>query len=228
MPDSTEEPHPAEAAEAGRPHVVLGAGGHSQIVVSVLLEQDRHVVGLLDDDPRRHGARVMDREVLGPSALLEEHPEWMAVVAIGNNEARKKMVERFPEARWTTVVDERAYLNPSATVGAGSVVLPFAFLGAGVRVGRHGIVSANVTLGHDTALGDYGHVAPGAQVAGAARVGEGALLGIGSTVAPGVEVGAWSTLGVGAVAARDIPEGGLALGVPARRVAESGKGDLAS
>jgi acetyltransferase EpsM len=48
------------------------------------------------------------------------------------------------------------------------------------------------------------------------QVGEGAFLGIGSVVGPGLEIGRWATLGAGAVAIRDVAEGVVAVGVPAR------------
>jgi acetyltransferase EpsM len=55
------------------------------------------------------------------------------------------------------------------------------------------------------------------------HVGEGAFLGIGS-VSPGVRIGRWTTLGAGAVAIRDLADGAVAVGVPAR----AGEGDRPS
>jgi acetyltransferase EpsM len=53
-------------------------------------------------------------------------------------------------------------------------------------------------------------------------VGEGAFLGIGSVVIPGVKIGRWSTLGAGAVATRDLADGVVAVGVPARALGAIG------
>lgn len=93
----------------------------------------------------------------------------------------------------------------------------------GIRVGRieralggHGIVNTGATVDHDCVVGDYAHLAPGVHLAGSVRVGEGAFLGIGSVVSPGVRIGRWTTLGAGAVAIRDLADGAVAVGVPAR------------
>jgi acetyltransferase EpsM len=59
-------------------------------------------------------------------------------------------------------------------------------------------------------------------LAGSVHVGEGAFLGIGSVVSPGVRIGRWTTLGAGAVAIRDLADGTVAVGVPAR-ARESGR-----
>lgn len=58
--------------------------------------------------------------------------------------------------------------------------------------------------------------ASGVHLAGSVQVGEGAFLGIGSVVIPGVRIGHWSTLGAGAAAIRDVADGVVAVGVPAR------------
>ena len=50
------------------------------------------------------------------------------------------------------------------------------------------------------------------------RIGDGVWLGGGVIVCPGVSIGANSVVGAGAVVTRDLPEGVLALGVPARVV----------
>ena len=51
---------------------------------------------------------------------------------------------------------------------------------------------------------------------GSVHVGEGAFLGIGSVVSPGVRIGRWTTLGAGAVVIRDLADGAVTVGVPAR------------
>ncbi len=45
---------------------------------------------------------------------------------------------------------------------------------------------------------------------------EGVMLGANSCVIPGKKVGAWTTVGAGGVVNRDLPEGVVAVGVPAR------------
>jgi acetyltransferase EpsM len=48
------------------------------------------------------------------------------------------------------------------------------------------------------------------------RVCRGAWVGIGSSVIDGVRIGAGSTVGAGSVVVRDVPDGVLAYGVPAK------------
>lgn len=85
-------------------------------------------------------------------------------------------------------------------VSAGAVVQPDAV------IGDHVIVNTGATVA----------LAPGVRLAGSVHVGEGAFLGIGSAVGPGVRIGRWTTPGSRAVAIRDVADGVVAVGVPAR------------
>jgi acetyltransferase-like isoleucine patch superfamily enzyme len=42
------------------------------------------------------------------------------------------------------------------------------------------------------------------------------MLGVGTKVIPGITIGKNATIGAGSVVVRNIPEGALAMGVPAR------------
>ncbi|MBF5042041.1 MULTISPECIES: acetyltransferase [Myxococcaceae] len=196
--------------------LVLGAGGHGKSVLGILLTLGRRVVGLLDDAQGTWGRRVLGVPVLGPLDALREHPACDVAHGLGDNRLRRELVERFPAARWLTVIDPGARVDPSARVGAGTSVFFGAFLGPDAVAGAHAIVSVHSMVGHDAVLGDFVQVAPGVQVGGGARIEAEAMLGLGSAVCPGVRIGARCTLGAGAVALHDLPEDCLAVGVPAR------------
>ena len=48
------------------------------------------------------------------------------------------------------------------------------------------------------------------------RLGTGAFLGVGCSVLPGVTIGAWAVVGAGAAVIRDVADGMIVKGVPAR------------
>jgi sugar O-acyltransferase (sialic acid O-acetyltransferase NeuD family) len=195
--------------------LVLGAGGHGKSVIGVLLASGAPVAGVLVDSPEKWGQEIQGVLILGPISALSRYPDLSAVIAIGENAARRSVAERFPDARWTSVLYPQAYINPTARIGPGTVVFPGAIIGADVILGNHVIVSGNTTVGHDAVIEDYAHVAPGVQIGGEARVGRSAMLGIGSVVCPKVHVGEEAVLGAGAVAVKNIPDGCRAFGVPA-------------
>ena len=135
---------------------------------------------------------------------------------MGDNRARRAIAARV-DLRWVTAVHPGALVDPSATIGPGTVVFAGAVVQADAVVGEHAIVNTGAVVEHDCVVGDFAHVAPGVVLAGGVRVGEGTLLGVGTSVIPGVRVGSWSTVGAGSVVVRDLPDDVVAFGVPPGR-----------
>ena len=79
-----------------------------------------------------------------------------------------------------------------------------------------GLAVDAAVIEHDAVIEDFVFIAPHATIAGGARVGKLSLVGIGAAVLPMVIVGSETIVGAGAVVARDLPDGVVASGVPAR------------
>ena len=65
-------------------------------------------------------------------------------------------------------------------------------------------------------LGAGVHLAPGAVLTGVVRVGDGALIGPNAVVLPRLTVGRGAIVGAGSVVTRDVPDGVVVYGNPAR------------
>lgn len=195
---------------------VIGAGGHAKVVISALLASGFDVGGVYDDDESKRGDKLLGIPVRGLTSEIGRMDEAFAVIAVGNNAARKRIAERLSRLKWATAVHPRAYVHESVRLGGGTVVFAGATIQPDTKIGAGVIVNTGATIDHDCMIGDFAHIAPGAHLAGGVRVGEGAFLGIGSAIIPNVRVGAWATIGAGATVIRDVPDNAVAVGVPAK------------
>lgn len=193
---------------------VLGSGGHASVVVATLRAEGRVPAACFDDSPERWGTLVEGVPVVGPLEEADRSDCTHAVCAIGENVARRRVVERL-DLRWTTTVHPFAWIAPGAVIGEGTVVFAGAIVQPGAVIGRHVIVNTKTSIDHHVHVGDFAHLAV-AHLAGAASIGDGAFLALNSTVLPGVTVGEWSTVGAGAVVTRNVAAGVTVVGVPAR------------
>jgi sugar O-acyltransferase (sialic acid O-acetyltransferase NeuD family) len=198
------------------PVIVIGAGGLGKTIVSVLQGSGYNAFGILDDNTERIGKEVLGVPILGPIAKIEDYTNHGFVMGVSDNQTRKEIVSKYSDINWIRVQSTAAYVNPTVSIGVGTVIFAGAVIGADVTLGSHVIASANITIGHDAIIGDYAHVAPGVQIAGAAKIGSGSMLGMACVVCPEVELGENVILGAGAVAVSDIPSGSVAFGMPAR------------
>jgi sugar O-acyltransferase (sialic acid O-acetyltransferase NeuD family) len=103
-----------------------------------------------------------------------------------------------------------AHMGEGIAVGALSVVTAYAILENHVRLNRL------VSIGHHTRIGEYTHVSPGVTVAGHCQIGAGCFIGAGSVIKDYIRIGRRTMIGAGSVVVKDIPEGVIAYGNPAK------------
>ncbi len=195
---------------------VLGAGGHAKVVIAALRAARYNIVQVLDDDAGRSGREILGIPISGPLSIIEEKKACPAVIAIGDNQTRRKIAARFSNADWVTILHPTAIIDPTATICPGVVVFAGAVIQPDAKIGAHAIINTGATIDHDCRIGDYVHIAPGCHLCGNVIVGEGVLLGVGSVVIPGINIGARTTIGAGSVVVHDLPAGITAAGIPAR------------
>lgn len=202
--------------------LLYGAGGHSKVVLDILLLSGQEVVGVIDDNPELTGGEFCGIPVLGTSAQLEalRGRASCGIVAIGNNAVRIEKADLLSSFGFelVTAVHPQATISGRVVLEPGTVVMGGAVINADTRLGRCVIVNTGATVDHDCELAEGVHIAPGANLAGRVKVGVLALVGIGASVIENVRVGCRAVVGAGAAVIADVPDDALVAGVPARIV----------
>lgn len=141
-------------------------------------------------------------------------------VSIGDNSVRQRVSQLLSQKKCTfvKVLHPAATISPMARVGGGSFVAAGARISALATIGRHTIINTGAIVEHECQIGDYAHVAPGAVLAGNVRVGTGSFIGAGAVVKQGLQLGHHVVVGAGAVVLKDIPDGEVWAGNPAKKL----------
>jgi sugar O-acyltransferase (sialic acid O-acetyltransferase NeuD family) len=203
--------------------LILGAGGHAQVVADILLRacEADHVavpIGYLDDDSKVRRETLLGLPVLGRIADIRDIAHDAVVVAIGENRTRKQLFDSMRQLGECIAVVRHpgAVIAPDVKLGAGTVICPGVIVNTGSVIGENVILNTGCTVDHHNHIADHVHVAPGAHLGGEVFIDEGALVGIGAAVMPGLRVGAWSIVGAGSLIHREVPHDTTVFGVPAR------------
>ena len=198
---------------------LVGAGGHCLVVLDSLATLGIAAASIivLDEDPERIGQR------LGSHIVQAFNPDHLAGtsahICIGRNSARARLAAALVEVGCAlrTVIDPRAIVSPSASIGAGSFIAPGAIIAAEATIGQGCIVNHGAIVDHECRLADFVHIAPGATLAGAVTVESEVLVGAGANILPGLRVSAHSVIGAGAVLVEHAADRAVYVGVPARK-----------
>lgn len=182
------------------------------------------ILGFLDR-AERVGELVMGYPILGTDQEIEhflgsDNGFLVALGHLGSAEARAGLFTKAQAkgAVFPAFVTRDAFVDRTAQVGAGTIVMHRAFLNAGVVVGLNGIINTGAIIEHDAILGDHVHVSTGAVINGGVSLGSSSFVGSGVIIKQNIVVGPNVVVGAGAVVVRDLLEPGTYAGVPARRI----------
>lgn len=204
---------------AAKPLVIVGAGMHGRVVLDIAKTLQWPVAGFLDD-LRKPGDRVDDKTILGSTERLQ-HAEftdrYRFHVAIGNNTARRRFSSglRARGCETATLIHPSSWISPTATIGAGTVLVGANMVFSAARIGDDVLVDPDTTIGADSIIGDGVYLCPGCHLGSHVTCEEEAFLGLGAVAIPNVVIGRRAVIGAGAVVTRSVPEGKLAVGNPA-------------
>ncbi|AYV85884.1 MAG: putative pyridoxal phosphate-dependent transferase [Solivirus sp.] len=196
----------------GRDIIIIGKGGHSRVVADIICANEDSIYGYVDD---KHQPGIISDTDHCHSSL------GYYVCAIGDNETRKRIVEKNKHLRWISVVCQQKSFGSCVSIAQGTVICAGVILCSGVSIGEHSIINTKVSVDHDSKIGSFTHLAPGVTLCGNVTVGDCTLIGAQSVVKNGVKIGNNVTIGCGSNVISDIPDGATAYGNPAKIINSS-------
>ena len=209
-----------------RPLLFLGASTAfleiQEIIHDINRVQPRHrIVGLLDDDPQRHGTEIDGVPVIGPLDVARDRPEADLVFGIGSFRTRMirhQIIDRLgiDAERFISLVHPNAKVYPSARIGPGSIVHSGVVLANDVVLEGFNVVTFGALLGPYVHLGRFSMVASLAILLTRVTVGRAAFIGAGACLIDGIRIGPGALVGMAAAVYRDVEPGAVVLGNPAK------------
>lgn len=100
---------------------------------------------------------------------------------------------------------------------AGAILNQFA------EVGNHCIINTGASIDHDCIIQDFVHIAPHCTLCGEVEIGQDTWVSACTTIIQGVHIDNDCFIGAGSVAVKDIPDGCLCYGNPAKVVRGRGE-----
>jgi len=199
--------------------LIYGAGGFGREVYWLLTEINERggcktdILFMVDDEyttnPPPDG--IIRKSVFNPS--MHE-----VVVAVGNSQDRKRMIESLPkETKFTTLIHP-SVISGNYTIGEGSIICAGVILTVNIKIGKHAQLNLHSDIGHDCSIGDYFTLAPGARISGNVTIGNNVYIGTNACVREKITICDNVVIGMGAIVVKDLTEAGVYIGNPLRKI----------
>ncbi len=200
--------------------ILIGYSGHGFVVCGILTAAGKKITGYCDHEEKTYNPFSLPyfgREDSG--AAQDACKQNGFFIAIGDNSIRAKVYQKLAAQQLlpanaihpSAVIDGTAVIAPNAVmIAANATINPLAQIGAGA------ICNTGSIIEHECVVGDFAHIGPGAVLCGNVKVGSGTFVGAGAVVRQGITIGRNVMIGAGAVVVKDVADGTMVVGIPAR------------
>jgi len=210
-----------------KPVLIMGGWGSGQIVVSVIEDINRvaptwEIKGFVNDF-EEIGSSIGAYPVVGRTSEAPEHAGRGVYLhyAMRNAKFARSRIERFkamniPDEAFATFIHPNTQLSGNRGIGHGSLLCAQVNLSFGAKVGNHNHLYGSSFVGHDSEVESYAWIANNSAIGARCLIKEGAHLGTNCSLREDVVIGAYAIVGIGAVVLRDVEDGAIVVGNPAK------------
>lgn len=200
--------------------IIIGAGGHARVIEDIILKTGDSIVGFLDDNVtgKLDGIPILGK-IKEANDIYEKYPASKFIIAIGNNNIRKEISQKYLLPYYTAIHPNSIIAN-NVRIKEGSVIMAGSCINPYVTIGTHVIINTGAIVEHNCEIADFVHISPRGVLGGTVYVGEATHIGIGAVVKNNIKIEKDIIVGAGAVVVKDIQESGTYIGVPAQKKKE--------
>jgi sugar O-acyltransferase (sialic acid O-acetyltransferase NeuD family) len=154
---------------------------------------------------------------------IKAQPDRKAIgfcISIGNPHGRVRL--KFQELLMAegltplSVIHPSAVIAPDVVLGKGVQIMAGVVIQSEAKIGDQCIINTGASVDHEDILEAGVEVGPGATLCGNVHVKMNGWVAAGAVVLPRITIGEDSLAGAGAIVTKDIPDGVVAYGSPAR------------
>ncbi len=190
-----------------RPFVIVGGGGHANVVADLLLASNCSILGYADVS----GSRANFAPYLGNDQKVYQFATSEIYIAIGigslpGHNLRKRLFEKFLSSGYSIppLIHPSAYVARTAKVADGAQIMAGAVVQANTEIERNVIINTGASIDHDCYVAQNCHISPRATLCGSVRLMESTHIGVNAAILQNITVGSSSVIGAGAIVRRSV------------------------
>lgn len=198
--------------------ILAGYSGHGFVVTEAALLSGIAIDGYLEPNevcPNHYDLKYLGFE-LDPD--FDWHQNMDFLIGIGDNFIRQKLGALI-QAKGKNILNifhPEASITKMMTLGVGNFIARNAAINPLVEIGDFCVINTGAIVEHECIIGNGVHIAPGAVLAGNVKIGNSSFIGANAVIKQGVNIGKNVIVGAGSTVVKDIPDGQVWVGNPAK------------
>jgi sugar O-acyltransferase (sialic acid O-acetyltransferase NeuD family) len=200
----------------GNAWYIYGAGGYGMETLDILIENinvDSNITPLFLVDEKSvesvNGTQVEGRNL---------ESEGFVTISIGEPAIRAEIFKSIIGSKLTlkSLISRHAFVSEFAQIGEGCIIAPMCSIQSTAVIKDNVAVNTGAIVGHDVVIEESSVISSQVNIGGGVTIGRESYIGMGSLIREGVKIGSNVIIGMGSVVHKDIPDGLIAMGNPAR------------
>lgn len=204
---------------------ILGVGHSTPLTVELAEACGYTVAGLYHYAPGRAGEEVYGTKILGTHDDLLSQESLVGkkfALSMGDNSIRENLYNNISAMGGTfpTLVHPTCIVSRFSSIGSGSHLDAYCCVQANSKIGCNCMIRPYVLVGHNTSIGDHSFIAAHTSVGAYITIGKNVFMGLSSVLLSSKvqNIADRAIIGAGAVVNRDVEEGAVVVGNPAKRI----------
>lgn len=206
--------------------VIIGAGGHAKVIIDIILQRKKSlndnlvVKGILDD----RFCEIEKKDLFGVpiigkiNKILELPTNIYYIIAIGDNNIRKKISENYSNKKFMTLIHPKSIIGEKVTIGVGTIIMAGAIINSYTKIGKHCIINTGSIIEHDNLIENYVHISPNSTLCGGVIIGEETWVGAGAIIIQEKKIEKKVIIGAGTIIINNVEKNCKIVGNPARLI----------
>ena len=204
--------------------IIIGASGYGREICDFAMDcrgyNTEYVIkGFLDDRVDALDNHPGNPPIIDSVENYQPTDDDIFICAVGDVKYKKKYCEMIlaKGGIFTTLISNKAYVSDrNTTIGNGCIICPTARVHCDVVIGDFVTIQPFAVVGHDVKVGNWCHINDYSDCGGWSQIEDEVLINTHSFILPKLKVGKGATIGAGSIVIRNVKEGVVMFGNPAK------------
>ncbi len=180
-----------------KPFIILGTGGHGEVVCRLLRDLKYPIEGVCDPifEEVKKNELWNNLKVLGTDNVLFklDASKYNIAIGLGVKPLENKRNEVFKKIKKNgfsipNLIHPFSYVAEDAILGEGIQIMAGAIIQTKVSIGDNCIINSRASIDHNSLIGKNTHVAPSSCICGDVHIGSDSYIGAGAIIIQGVKL----------------------------------------